>query len=170
MTEKRRPKQHREDFKARISEEEDEDWSPEYALLRNKHREFDRIYNKRERKSREEYEAKGERHTTRRPERRPHKPNFDFANKGDDEARETREVRHFGPRPESLERPYQRRERESSDKPGGERRSFGSRREKGHNDNWSDGKRFDSDRPRNNARRTDNNRPGRRENRRGNKS
>ena len=170
MTEKRRPKQHREDFKARISEEEDEDWSPEYALLRNKHREFDRIYNKRERKSREEYEAKGERHTTRRPERRSHKPNFDFANNGGDEARETREVRHFGPRPESLERPYQRREREGNEGFGGERRTFGSRRETGRSNKWAGSKRFDSDRPRNNARRTDNNRPGRRENRRGNKS
>ena len=53
---------------------------------------------------------------------------------------------------------------------GGERRTFGPRRETGRSDKWAGSKRFDSDRPRNNARRTDNNRPNRRENRRGNKS
>lgn len=63
MAEKRRFKQHRGEFNGRFANrpENDEEESPEYALLRNKHREFERTFGRREREEREDRAPRGNR-------------------------------------------------------------------------------------------------------------
>ena len=56
MAEKRRFKQHRGEFNGRFAnrQDNDEEENPEYELLRNKHREFERAFGRRDREEREE--------------------------------------------------------------------------------------------------------------------
>ena len=53
MAEKKRFKQNRGEFNNRFANKEDEDENPEYAILRNKHREFERTMNRRNRNDEE---------------------------------------------------------------------------------------------------------------------
>ncbi len=67
MAEKRRFKMNRGEFNNRFADrdrERDEDETPEYIMLLNKHREFERTFGKRERRDdrpRERRESRGER-------------------------------------------------------------------------------------------------------------
>ena len=76
MAEKKRFKQNRGEFNNRFANKEDEDENPEYAILRNKHREFERVMNRRNRND----EERGGRRSFRNDERNDRGGRRNFGN------------------------------------------------------------------------------------------
>ena len=136
MAEKRRFKQHRGEFNGRFANrpEGEEEESAEYALLRNKHREFERAFGRRERDERED---RGERRggDRRGGDRKNFERRNDRRREGDDFKGERnfrdRGERRGGERREGGDFKGERNFRDRGERRGGDRREGDDRKREG---------------------------------------